>query len=40
MDKQSNMEEIVRKERHLSFGKVFLASLLAVVAGSAVSGLF
>lgn len=40
MDKQSNMEEIVRKERHLSFGKVFLASLLAVVAGSVVSGLF
>lgn len=34
------MEEIRKRERHLSFGKVFLASLLAVVAGSVVSGLF
>jgi len=34
------MEEIRKKERHLSFGKVFLASLLAVVAGSVLSGLF
>ena len=34
------MEEIKKRERHLSFGKVFLASLLAVVAGSVVSGLF
>lgn len=35
-----DMEEIRKKERHLSFGKVFLASLLAVVAGSVLSGLF
>ncbi len=34
------MEVTAKKERHLSFGKVFLASLLAVVAGSVVSGLF